>query len=208
LRTGDKLRHRQVHIAEKTRPIHDESSSIPLKTSAFGDALTWVFAPLGERPGIANIIVRFTGGASRVASPWVLRLPDLLRAGRRARQERYMQGNLNSSRGVRRGGWAAVPAVLAGALMVGCAAGPGYHVTEEAEARVKPGMTAEEVLRAIGPPYRDMKYRNQPGRTFTYRVVGFPPPMLFDVDFDEQGRVRSTGERMDLDRGMLGSGGL
>jgi hypothetical protein len=97
--------------------------------------------------------------------------------------------------------------ILAAALGLAAAAAQaaaGFQVTKEQEALIKPGMSTDEVQRAIGRPSIHMKYRNEPGLTYTYRVLG-SDPMLFDVDFDAGGRVASVMERMDESTG--GGGG-
>ena len=86
----------------------------------------------------------------------------------------------------------------------GCAAvvGGGYNVQTPDEAKVAIGMTPEQVLQVLGPPSRKAAYRNQPGPTFTYRVIG-QREMVFDVDFDADGKVMSKSERME----PMGGGG-
>ena len=89
--------------------------------------------------------------------------------------------------------------LLGAALLLGAAAAQaasGYTVTPAQESLVRPGMTAAEVRYVLGHPAQDVHYRNEPGPTFTYRVVG-DNESLFDVDFGADGRVASTSERLD-----------
>jgi hypothetical protein len=89
--------------------------------------------------------------------------------------------------------------LLGAGLLLGVAAAQaasGYTVTTAQESLVRPGMTAAEVREALGHPAQDIHYRNEPGPTFTYRVVG-DNDSLFDVDFGADGRVASTSERLD-----------
>ena len=74
-------------------------------------------------------------------------------------------------------------------------AASGFWVTKSQEALVAPGMTMEQVRETLGHPTQFIKYRNQPGPTFTYRVMG-TGDTLFDVDFDANGQVASTTERI------------
>lgn len=93
-------------------------------------------------------------------------------------------------------------ALLAAALFSGAAAAQaatGITVTKSQEARVAPGMSAAAVQQALGRPEEDTKFRNEPGRTYTYRVAG-DGQILFDVNFDANGKVASVGERMDESR--------
>lgn len=104
---------------------------------------------------------------------------------------------------------AATAALVAGALgLSACATQKGFNVVSAQEPLVKVGMTQQQVLDLLGTPTRNMHYRNQPGPTFTYRVLGSLPRMLFDVDFDAQGKVASTSERMDLESDRRFGGGL
>lgn len=74
-------------------------------------------------------------------------------------------------------------------------AASGFWVSQSQEASVTPGMSMAEVRQALGHPTQSIKYRNQPGPTFTYRVLG-TVDTLFDVDFDANGQVVSTSERI------------
>ena len=74
-------------------------------------------------------------------------------------------------------------------------AASGFWVNQSREILVVPGMSMEQVRQALEHPTQFIKYRNQPGPTFTYRVMG-TGDTLFDVDFDANGRVLSTNERI------------
>lgn len=88
--------------------------------------------------------------------------------------------------------------ILAAAL-TGCAIGAqpaqGFRVDQSQEAMVTRGMSVEQVRQILGHPTRQIQYRNQPGPTFTYLVIG-TIDTVFDVDFDANGQVTSTNERV------------
>ena len=71
----------------------------------------------------------------------------------------------------------------------------GYTIDQSEETLVTPGMNMAQVRQALGRPSQFIKYRNQPGPTFTYRVIG-KQDALFDVDFDANDQVVSTNERI------------
>jgi hypothetical protein len=75
-------------------------------------------------------------------------------------------------------------------------AATGYTVTSHQETQVAPGMSTAEVRQALGQPDRHVKFRNEPGPTWTYRLVG-SNETVFDVDFGADGKVASTSERID-----------
>ena len=98
--------------------------------------------------------------------------------------------------------------LLATGLLLGVAAAHaagGFTVTQRQEALVTPGMTEAEVQQALGHPAQDIHYRNEPGPTFTYHVDAIEST-LFDVDFSADGKVLSTGERMEETGGGGGDG--
>ena len=101
--------------------------------------------------------------------------------------------------------------LLAGAAVAHAASGysftTGYTVTRSQEALVAPGMSTAEVKQALGTPAVNVKYGNEPGPTFTYRVAG-PDETLFYVDFDAQGKVLSANERKDVSGGGGDGGGV
>jgi outer membrane protein assembly factor BamE (lipoprotein component of BamABCDE complex) len=88
--------------------------------------------------------------------------------------------------------------LLVAGLFVGVAAAQaasGYRVDKRQESQVTVGMNAAEVQQVLGRPESRISYHNEPGPTFTYRVLG-DEQMLFDVDFDANGKVASTSERV------------
>jgi outer membrane protein assembly factor BamE (lipoprotein component of BamABCDE complex) len=86
-------------------------------------------------------------------------------------------------------------------LAVGLAAGvatanaaSGFNVTKDQEALIAPGMSTVEVQSALGRPAHNVRYANEPGRTWTYRTIG-STETVFDVDFGADGRVAAVSER-------------
>ena len=76
-------------------------------------------------------------------------------------------------------------------------AAEGFSVKPEQESLVKPGMSRAEVRSALGAPSTSVRYPSEPGRTWTYKVLGKDtPPVVFDVDFNADGSVASSGERI------------
>ena len=88
--------------------------------------------------------------------------------------------------------------LLAAGLAFGAAAAQaagGVTITQSQETRVAVGMSATEVQQNLGRPADIVTYRNAPGPTWTYQVVGAPFGRTeFNVDFGADGRVTSTGE--------------
>ena len=82
----------------------------------------------------------------------------------------------------------AVGALLATAAVQ---AASGYVVTPAQEKSIRVGMTRDEVRAALGRPAHNLKYRTEPGRTWTYGVVG-SDTKVFEVDFNADGKVNST----------------
>jgi outer membrane protein assembly factor BamE (lipoprotein component of BamABCDE complex) len=73
----------------------------------------------------------------------------------------------------------------------------GFNVRPEQERMVKVGMTMAEVEQALGRPARNVKYRTEPGPTWTYNVlVNTMPPTVFEVNFSADGKVASVDQRM------------
>lgn len=85
-------------------------------------------------------------------------------------------------------------------LVVGCALAAGatfahaaknYSVSPKEQQGVRVGMTRDEVRKLLGRPAHNLKYRNEPGRTWTYHV---------------DGKVASMSERKEpLERGFDGN---
>jgi len=80
--------------------------------------------------------------------------------------------------------------------MVMVQAAEGFIVQPEQERMVRPGMSRAEVRILLGEPSTNVKYPNEPGRTWTYNVAGkMDPHVVFDVDFNAEGTVASSMER-------------
>lgn len=78
-------------------------------------------------------------------------------------------------------------------------AAPGYSVWPRDENMVKIGMTMDEVRQALGRPSQSVKYRNEPGPTWTYNVNGYDDDYerpVFEVNFSADGKVASVAQRM------------
>jgi hypothetical protein len=94
--------------------------------------------------------------------------------------------------------------ILATSLLVSFAAAHaagGFTVTHDQEKLVAVGMTVGEVQQALGRPALTEQFRNEPGPTLSYNVIGGAnQTALFDVDFGSNGQVASVSERM-LDSG-------
>ena len=90
--------------------------------------------------------------------------------------------------------------LLTAGLAFGAAAAhaaSGVSITQSQETRVAVGMSATAVQQNLGRPADILRYRNEPGPTWTYEVVGAPFGMTeFDVDFGSDGKVVSVGERV------------
>jgi hypothetical protein len=96
-----------------------------------------------------------------------------------------------------------LPSVLLGAgLMLSSVvaqAAMGYEVKPAQERLVHEGMTATQVRETLGRADRDIRYRHEPGATWTYQVSRGPGAdvTLFDVKFNADGTVASTAERFE-----------
>lgn len=78
-------------------------------------------------------------------------------------------------------------------------AASGYSVWPRDESMVKIGMTMDEVRQALGRPSQSVKYRNEPGPTWTYTVNGYDDDYdrpVFEVNFSADGKVASVAQRM------------
>jgi outer membrane protein assembly factor BamE (lipoprotein component of BamABCDE complex) len=87
--------------------------------------------------------------------------------------------------------------LLAAGLLFGVAAAQaatGFTVGQQDEAQIKVGMDAASVQQALGQPERVMRYGNEPGPTWEYRVQG-SNATLFEVDFSADGKVASVDQR-------------
>jgi outer membrane protein assembly factor BamE (lipoprotein component of BamABCDE complex) len=98
---------------------------------------------------------------------------------------------------------AGVRSVIFALLLSGAAlaqAAKGFTVDAKQQAAVKVGMTRDEVRGLLGRPAHNLKYRSEPGRTWTYGVVTTDvagQENVFDVDFSADGRVLSTDKRVE-----------
>jgi hypothetical protein len=73
----------------------------------------------------------------------------------------------------------------------------GFWITQGDEARIAVGMSEAEVRQNLGPPAHARQYRGRTGPSWTYEVQGAPFGRTdFDVDFDADGKVASTNERL------------
>ncbi len=94
--------------------------------------------------------------------------------------------------------------LLAGSL---ANAAGGFVVTPEQENLITKGMSRDAVRAALGRPAHNVKYPNEPGKTWTWGVIGSgnANEKVFDVDFSADGKVAQTGER---DERIMGNGGF
>jgi outer membrane protein assembly factor BamE (lipoprotein component of BamABCDE complex) len=81
-------------------------------------------------------------------------------------------------------------------------AASGFTVQRVDEAQIKIGMDKDVVRKLLGRPAHNVKYPAEPGRAWSYGVVGMGYDLddantLFDIDFDANGKVLSTGERVE-----------
>ncbi|HWH40070.1 MAG TPA: hypothetical protein VNU21_09540, partial [Usitatibacter sp.] len=80
-------------------------------------------------------------------------------------------------------------------------AASGVRVTRQQEVAVKVGMTTDEVRQLLGRPDSAIKYRNEPGPTWTYQVVGNGFDLEFNIVFSDDGKVTSARESVVPSRG-------
>jgi hypothetical protein len=90
--------------------------------------------------------------------------------------------------------------LLAAALAIGAApamaADPGgFQVSKAQQDMVRAGMSTDEVRKAIGQPSRIYNYRNEPGPTWTYNVIGENCATVYEVDFGPDGKVIKAKQR-------------
>jgi outer membrane protein assembly factor BamE (lipoprotein component of BamABCDE complex) len=85
---------------------------------------------------------------------------------------------------------------------VAWAAQSGYVVDPRQEPLIQPGMTKVEVQNLIGRPPRESTYAIATGSTWVYGVRGKPQidfmsaeNIVYEVDFDKDGKVVRAGER-------------
>lgn len=89
--------------------------------------------------------------------------------------------------------------IIAISLLLGFAAAHaagGFTATPDQEKSIAVGMTTSEVQQALGRPAITEKFRNEPGPTWSYNLIGFAnEPTLLDIDFGSNGQVASVSER-------------
>ena len=87
-------------------------------------------------------------------------------------------------------------ALLASALMAAAVAqaATGFIVSAAQQTQIHAGMTRDEVRAALGRPAHNIKYPNEPGRTWTWGIQG-TQEKVFDVDFSADGKVLSMSQR-------------
>lgn len=83
----------------------------------------------------------------------------------------------------------------------------GFTLQRADEAQIKVGMDKDMVRKLLGRPAHNVKYRSEPGRAWTYGVLGVDAGMeesstVFDIDFDANGKVLSMSERVDRTHGQ------
>jgi outer membrane protein assembly factor BamE (lipoprotein component of BamABCDE complex) len=97
----------------------------------------------------------------------------------------------------------ATSTVLAACILLSGAsafAASGFTMAPTQEAQITVGMSRDEVRGMLGRPAHNMKYMNEPGRTWTYGVVGknVVENTVFDVDFGSDGKVMQSNERLEV----------
>jgi outer membrane protein assembly factor BamE (lipoprotein component of BamABCDE complex) len=76
-------------------------------------------------------------------------------------------------------------------------AASGFIVDAKQQATIKEGMSKDQVRTELGRPAHNLKYRTEPGRTWTYGVVG-TRNKVFEIDFSSDGKVLTTGQFTEL----------
>ena len=75
----------------------------------------------------------------------------------------------------------------------------GFTLMQTQEAQITVGMSRADVRGLLGRPSHNLKYMNEPGRTWTYGVLGtgVAENTVFDVDFSADGKVLHVNERVE-----------
>jgi outer membrane protein assembly factor BamE (lipoprotein component of BamABCDE complex) len=75
----------------------------------------------------------------------------------------------------------------------------GFTLMQTQEAQISVGMSRADVHSLLGRPAHNVKYMNEPGRTWTYGVLGngVAENTVFDVDFSADGKVMRFNERVE-----------
>ena len=92
------------------------------------------------------------------------------------------------------------------AVALGAHAAGGFTVVVPQEASIQAGMSSAQVREILGRPARYSKYRNEPGPTFAYYVVG-KYDTVFEIDFSADDKVVSSSERIEMKDGNGHPGG-
>ena len=92
--------------------------------------------------------------------------------------------------------------ILASALAVATApswaATPGgFQVNKAQQDQIRTGMTGDEVRAILGQPSHMHRYRNMPGVSWAYSVIGDGCKVTYEVDFGVDGRVIAAKQRED-----------
>lgn len=75
-------------------------------------------------------------------------------------------------------------------------AAAGSNITPEQLSEVRQGMSRDDVLQALGRPAIRLRYGNEPGPTWVYRLLSFGNRYVH-VDFGVDGMVAATSKRLD-----------
>jgi hypothetical protein len=75
----------------------------------------------------------------------------------------------------------------------------GFTLMQSQEAKITVGMSRDDVRSLLGRPAHNVKYRAEPGRSWTYGVLGngVADNTVFDVDFGADGKVLQSSERIE-----------
>ena len=101
---------------------------------------------------------------------------------------------MTSKSNLRFAGWM-LAALMSSSAAVDAAG--GFTISVSDETAIKTGMSASEVRQRLGTPARAVHYRNAPGPTWTYNVVGAVfTKTEFDIQFGADDKVISMGEQV------------
>lgn len=90
----------------------------------------------------------------------------------------------------------AAAAVLLAIIGPAQAAG-GYSVTQAEARTVSAGMSSQDVRQRLGRPFNDVKYANEPGPVWLYRVTDAIDPVFFEISFGADDKVVGTSQYVD-----------
>ena len=96
----------------------------------------------------------------------------------------------------------AIRAILASGLLLATSAAfsaSGFTLLQSEEKEITIGMSRANVRDLLGRPAHNVKYMNEPGRSWTYGVTGtgVPRNTVFDIDFSADGKVVQVNERVE-----------